>query len=76
MLILCAMQPSARFGGADSAPRRQMLEAAVLQIALVACTGWLVKAGVPDFAGCCLGAAVSLGAMIWMVDLRQPGQCW
>ena len=49
---------------------------AVLQLSLLACTGWLIEAGVPYFAGCCLGAAISLGVMIWKVDLKQPSQCW
>ena len=49
---------------------------AVLQVSLLACTGWLIGAGALYFAGSCLGVAVSLGVMIWKVDLRQPNECW
>ena len=49
---------------------------AFLQVLLLAYTGWLIGAGVLYFAVACLGVAVSLGVMIWKVDLRQPSDCW
>ena len=49
---------------------------AALQTTLLACTGWLMSAGPLYFAGTCLGVGLSLGAMIWKVDLQQPGECW
>ena len=49
---------------------------AILQVSLLAYTGWLIEAGALYFAGSCLGVMISLGLMIWKVDLRQPGECW
>lgn len=49
---------------------------AILQVSLLAYTGWLIGAGTLYYAGSCLGVAVSLGMMIWKVDLRQPSECW
>lgn len=49
---------------------------AMLQVSLLACTGWLIGAGALYFAGSCFGVAASLGTMIWKVDLRQPNECW
>ncbi len=49
---------------------------AVLQVVLLACTGWLIGARLPYFVGACLGVAVSLGIMVGKVDLSQPGECW
>ena len=49
---------------------------AVLQTALLACTGWLMSAGPLYFASTCLGVSLSLGAMIWKVDLEQSNECW
>lgn len=49
---------------------------AMLQVMLLACTGWLIGAGPLYFAGCYFGVTVSLGVMIWKVDLRQPSECW
>ena len=47
---------------------------AVLEIALFACTGWLTRSGLLYFVGVSVGVAVSLGAMIRKVDLRQPSE--
>lgn len=49
---------------------------AVLQTTLLACTGWLINARPLYFAGSCFGVGVSLGVMIWKVDLKQPKECW
>ena len=49
---------------------------AILQVALLVCTGWLIGATPLYFAGTCLGVATSLGVMIGKVDLRQPNECW
>lgn len=49
---------------------------AVLQTTLLACTGWLIGAGPLYFAGSCFGVGLSLGVMIWKVDLKQPNECW
>lgn len=48
----------------------------ILQVSFLASTGWLIGAGAPYFAGCCFGVAISLGSMIWKVDLEQPSECW
>ena len=49
---------------------------AVLQTTLLACTGWLMSAGPLYFASTCFGVGLSLGAMIWKVDLEQSNECW
>ena len=48
----------------------------ILEVALLACTGWLMGAGPLYFPVSCFGAGSSLGAMIWKVDLKQPYECW
>lgn len=48
----------------------------ILQVSLLAYTGWLIGAGTLYYTGSCLGVAVSLGMMIWKVDLGQPSECW
>ena len=49
---------------------------AVSQVALLACSGWLIGAGLGYFAGASLGVAISVGTMIWKVNLREPSECW
>ena len=48
----------------------------ILEVALLACTGWLIGAGPLYFPVSCFGAGSSLEAMIWKVDLKQPYECW
>ena len=49
---------------------------AVLQVCLYACMGKLLNAAAWTFAGSCFWMSVSLGIMIWRVDLKQPDHCW
>lgn len=49
---------------------------AISQVALLSCSGWLIGAGPWYFAGASLGVAISLGMMIWNVNLREPSECW
>ena len=49
---------------------------AVLQVMLLTFSGLLIDAGPVYFIGACLGAAFSLGFMIWSVDLGKPSECW
>ena len=49
---------------------------AILQVALLVCTGWLIGATPLYFTCSCLGVAISLGVMVGKVDLRQPSECW
>jgi len=49
---------------------------AILQVCLFACVGWLLNARPLFFASTCFGMSMSLGTMIWKVDLSQPKQCW
>lgn len=49
---------------------------AMLQVYLFACVGWLLDVRPLFFASSCFGMSMSLGTMIWKVDLSQPKQCW
>ena len=49
---------------------------AVLQVCLYAWMGWLLRATPWTFGGSCLWMSVSLGTMIWSVDLERPDHCW
>ncbi|CAF9935760.1 Para-hydroxybenzoate--polyprenyltransferase, mitochondrial precursor (PHB:polyprenyltransferase) [Imshaugia aleurites] len=50
--------------------------AAALQVGLLGLVGWLVQASPVYFVGACVGAGLSLGWMIWSVDLGKPEDCW
>jgi 4-hydroxybenzoate polyprenyltransferase len=49
---------------------------AVLQVGLLAAAGMAAGAGPVFFAGSCGGAAVTLGTMIWKVELGSVADCW
>lgn len=49
---------------------------AVLQVSLFTGMGWFLAAKPVQFAVSCLGVGLSLGVMIWKVDLKRPDQCW
>lgn len=49
---------------------------AVLQVGLYACMGWLLDATQWTFGASCLWMGVSLGTMVWRVDLERPDSCW
>lgn len=49
---------------------------AVVQIGLLAAAGSAVGAGPMFFAGSCGGSALTLGLMIWKVNLKNVRSCW
>ena len=49
---------------------------AVIETSLLACTGMLIGARPLFYAGSYFGVGLSLGAMIWKVDLERPDECW
>ena len=49
---------------------------AALQISLLAAAGHVSGAGLPFFIGTCGSAALSLGVMIWRVQLKNVQNCW
>lgn len=49
---------------------------AVTQVSLLAAAGVAVGAGPVFFAGSCGSAALSLGLMIWKVQLKNVKNCW
>ena len=49
---------------------------AVIQIGLLAMAGAMVGASPVFFVGSCGSAAVTLGAMIWSVRLKEVSNCW
>ncbi|CAF9937016.1 MAG: Para-hydroxybenzoate--polyprenyltransferase, mitochondrial precursor (PHB:polyprenyltransferase) [Heterodermia speciosa] len=49
---------------------------ALWQLFLFAWMGWLLDATPWTFGGSCLWMSVSLGIMIWRVDLERPDHCW
>ena len=49
---------------------------AATQVTLLAVTGLATSAGPLFFAGSCGSATVTLGLMIWKVELREASSCW
>jgi len=49
---------------------------AVVQLGLLAGTGVAAGMGPVFFAGSCGGAALTLGTMIWRVNLKEVKNCW
>jgi 4-hydroxybenzoate polyprenyltransferase len=49
---------------------------AAVQVGLLAAAGAAVGAGPVFFAGSCGSAVVTLGTMIWKVNLKSPKDCW
>lgn len=49
---------------------------AVVQLGLLGAAGMAVGAGPAFFVGSCGGAALTLGTMIWKVNLKSVENCW
>ena len=49
---------------------------ALVQIGLLAAAGSMIGAGPMFFFGSCGSAAITLGVMIWKVDLNSVSSCW
>lgn len=49
---------------------------AATQIVLLALAGSAINAGPLFFVGSCGSAAITLGLMIWKVELREASSCW
>ena len=49
---------------------------ALVQIALLAAAGSMIGAGPIFFTGSCGSSAITLGVMIWKVDLKSVSSCW
>lgn len=49
---------------------------AVVQVGLLAAAGFVTGAGPLFYAGSCGGAAATLAAMIWRVNLKSVKDCW
>lgn len=50
--------------------------AAAVMVTFLGLVGWLTEAGPIYFLGACVGTALSLGYMVWSVDLETPQDCW
>ncbi len=55
--------------------RRLLMAAALVQIALLCCTGVAMEASLGFFVCTCLGATLMLGAMVRTVNLDDPKDC-
>lgn len=56
--------------------KRFLGSAAAVQVAFLGLAGGLVGVDPVYFVGACGGTALSLGWMIWRVDLGRPEDCW
>jgi 4-hydroxybenzoate polyprenyltransferase len=56
--------------------KKVMSGLAVAQIGLLAAAGFATGAGPIFYASSCIGGGVTLAAMIWRVNLKDPASCW
>ena len=47
-----------------------------VQVVLLGAAGWALGAGPVFFVGSCGSAIVTMGVMIWRVNLKSVGNCW
>ena len=56
--------------------RKLLTGAALAQVTLLCCTGWLIGATAVYFVTTCLGTGLMLGRMVSRVDLDDPRDCF
>lgn len=59
----------------DKHTKALLIALGIIQVFLLVVTGYLMKAGLAFFSSTCCGAAVSLGIMVYNVDLEDPSDC-
>ena len=53
-----------------------LAELAMIQISLLAITGWLTGTGLVFYVGKVVGTALMMSVIIWNVKLKEPENCW